>query len=200
MLEKKSAFLDKLADLPYWQLALIAALALGVVAGGYFVLRPHPHPEASFHAAEEAPPTEPKRISVYVTGAVNHPGVVVLEEGARVINAIEKAGGPLPEADLEALNLAQAVQDGQKILVRRKGETGGEDGAGGDQKSEKGKVNINQASARELERLPGIGPTLAERIVAYREKKGGFKDLAELKQVAGIGEKKYEEIRGLVEL
>lgn len=199
-MEKFSAFLDKLSGLPYWQIALLALLVAGAAVGGYFVLRPPPRPESSFHPAEGTAPEERPQLTVHVAGAVSHPGVVLLEEGDRVIDAIEEAGGPLPEADLEGLNLAQAVQDGQKILVPREGETkdgglnpSGKGGSGG-------KVNLNSAGQRELEELPGIGPTLAERIIAYREKKGGFKSVEELKQVSGIGEKKFEELRDLVEI
>jgi competence protein ComEA len=200
MLEKFSAFVDRLGSLPYWQIALLTILFVGAVIGGYFFLRPAPRPESVFHPAEEPIADEPLQLTVYVTGAVDHPGVIRLEEGGRIIDAIEEAGGPLPEADLESLNLAQIVQDGQKILVPRLGET-----ANGEPLSTGGTgvgalVNINLAGQRELEELPGIGPTLAERIVAYREKKGGFKNVDELKQVSGIGEKKFEEIHDLVEI
>jgi competence protein ComEA len=200
MLEKISSTLDKLAGLPYWQLTLLSLIAVVIVAGGYLVTRPQPRPETSFYSSEEAPPAEPGQLTVHVAGAVKNPGVVRLKEGERVINAVEGAGGPLPEADLESLNLAQLVQDGQRIFVRLKGEAagGGVDASG--QTYGSGKININQASAEELEELPGIGPTLAERIVAYREKRGGFRGLEELKQVSGIGEKKFAEIRDLIEI
>ena len=203
MLERFSAFLNRLIGLPYWQLALLAVLAAGLAVGGYFVLRPSPRPVGDFQAvgepsAEGCEQEEAGELTVHVAGAVRHPGVVLLAPGDRVIDAITAAGGLLPEADLEGLNLAQPVQDGQKINVLRAGEGSGLAAAGGGEESSK--VDLNTAGIEELESLPGIGPTLAERIIAYREKRGGFHSVEELKQVSGIGDKKFEEIRELVEI
>jgi competence protein ComEA len=197
MLDRISAFLDKLAGLPYWQTSVLALLVIGAGLAGYFVLRPPSRPETHLHPTHEAEATEAQELTVHVVGAVSYPGVYRLEQGDRVIDAIEEAGGPLPEADLEALNLAQAVQDGQKVMVPRQGE-GEASASGGDRESDR--ININHASERELEELPGIGPTLAGRIVSYREKSGGFRSVEELKQVAGIGEKKFAELKDLVEI
>lgn len=196
MLEKITGFLDRLSTLPHWQLAVIAVSVMGVLAGGFFLLRPAQRPQGELHVVEQEAVAEPRVLTVHVAGAVARPGVVLLKEGARVMDAVESAGGPLPEADLDALNLAQPVQDGQKITVPRKGEGG----APGASREKSGKVNINTADAGELEKLPGIGPTLAERIVSYREKNGSFKSIDELKKVSGIGEKKFSEIKDLVEI
>ncbi len=203
MLDKISDFLDRLFGLPRWQLGVIALLAaLGLVAA-YALLRPPSRPAGEFQPAEGgegAREEEAQELAVHVAGAVAHPGVVLLARGDRVIDAIEAAGGPLPEADLEGLNLAQPVQDGQKIAVARRGEgeqAGGAPAGGG--AGEK-RVNLNTADARRLEELPGIGPTLAGRIVAYRDKHGGFRSVDELKKVSGIGNKKFEELRELVEI
>jgi competence protein ComEA len=203
MLERFSAFLYRLIGLPYWQLALLAVITAGLAVGGYFVMRPSPRPLGEFQAVAEAPAEDPAQgeaegLTVHVAGAVTNPGVVLLSPGDRVIDAITAAGGPLPEADLEGLNLAQPVQDGQKITVLREGEAQSQATPG--TRGEGGKIDLNTADLAELEKLPGIGPTLAERIIAYREKKGGFLSVEELKQVSGIGDKKFEEIRDLVEI
>ncbi len=198
MPERFLDFLDRLFGLPYWQLALLALIVAGMAVGGYFALRPPSRPAVELVSAEEsAVSAERQGMTVYVAGAVANPGVVLLAQGDRVIDAIEAAGGPLPEADLEDLNLAQPVQDGQKIEVPALGSPGNSPQNGG---GESEKVNLNNADRELLERLPGIGPTLAERIIAYREKNGGFRSVDELEKVAGIGKKKLEEIRDLVEI
>jgi competence protein ComEA len=198
MLDRISAFMDKLAGLPYWQTAVLAFLLIGAGLAGYLVLRPPSRPESHLHSTQDAEAQEIPELSVHVVGAVSYPGVYRLEEGDRVIDAIEEAGGPLPEADLEALNLAQTVHDGQKVMVPMLGE--GAVSSSSEGEGESTKININHASEKELEELPGIGPTLAGRIVSYREKSGGFRSVEELKQVTGIGEKKFAELKDLVEI
>ena len=146
-------------------------------------------------------------LMVHVAGAVAHPGVVRVESGARVIDAIEAAGGGVPNADLDRLNLAAKVADGQRIAVAivgapapaEVGSTGGavagsSDPAGGPPPL----INVNTATATELEELPGIGPTLAQAIVAERERRGGFRSVGELQDVRGIGEGRYADIKDLV--
>jgi competence protein ComEA len=144
---------------------------------------------------------------VHVAGAVAHPGVVRVESGARVIDAIEAAGGGVPNADLDRLNLAAKVADGQRIAVAIVGapapaEVGSTGGAvAGSTDPAAGPpplININTATAAELEELPGIGPTLAEAIVAERERRGGFRSVGELQDVRGIGEGRYADIKDLV--
>jgi competence protein ComEA len=146
-------------------------------------------------------------LMVHVAGAVAHPGVVRVESGARVIDAIEAAGGGVPNADLDRLNLAAKVADGQRIAVAIGGApapaevaggsgtvTGAADPSGGPPPL----ININTATSTELEALPGIGPTLAEAIVAERERRGGFRSVGELQDVRGIGEGRYADIKDLV--
>ncbi len=201
MLEKLTSLLDWASGLSYRQLAMVAALLVALGAGGYLLLRPAPRPEGGFLPAareEEGEEAAGTRLTVHVAGAVVHPGVVLLDPGARVMDAVQQAGGALPEADLDSLNLAQPVRDGEKITVPRRGEntpTGGGSAPGAS-----GKVNINTASKEELERLPGIGPTLAQRILDYRQSKGGFRSVDELGKVSGIGPKKFEELKDLVEI
>ena len=143
---------------------------------------------------------------VHVAGAVSTPGVVELAAGARVIDAVEAAGGALEDADLDRLNLAAKVADGQRILVPRVGEPGAPDvtssdgvpGGSDGTSAPDGLVNLNTASSTDLEALPGIGPVLAAAILAERERRGGFRSVQELRDVHGIGEKRYAELASLV--
>lgn len=136
-------------------------------------------------------------ITVHVAGAVVEPGVVELPRGARVIDAVEAGGGGVPEADLDRLNLAARLVDGQRVLVQRVGEppAPADPTAVGDDPAAAGPLNLNTATAEQLDdALPGIGPTLAAAIVDEREKRGGFRSVNELRDVRGIGEKRFADI------
>ena len=149
-------------------------------------------------------------VVVHVTGAVSRPGVVTLPPGSRVTDAINAVGGASAEADTQQLNLARVLTDGEQIRVPRIGEvlpdpapqpggdaasgartTPGKSGGGG----ASGTININTASASDLEKLPGIGPALAERIVEYRDSHGPFASVDALTDVPGIGKAKLEGLR-----
>ena len=149
-------------------------------------------------------------IVVHVIGAVSRPGVVTLPPGSRVTDAINAVGGASAEADTQQLNLARVLSDGEQIRVPRIGEVlpdpapqpggatapgartaPGKSGDGG----ASGTVNINTASASELEKLPGIGPALAQRIVEYRDSHGPFASVDSLTDVPGIGKAKLEGLR-----
>ncbi|HEV3134338.1 MAG TPA: ComEA family DNA-binding protein [Acidimicrobiia bacterium] len=145
------------------------------------------------------------RVTVHVAGAVAKPGVYDLAGGARVIDAIEAAGGGAPDADLNRLNLAAKVADGQRVLVQRAGEAApagsagaGGSGTGGGSADPSGLVNLNSATQAELEALPGIGPSLAGSIVTERERRGGFRSVNELRDVRGIGEKRFADLKDKV--
>ena len=146
-------------------------------------------------AGTSAGSTRPGTISVHVAGMVLSPGVVTVASDAIVADAIEAAGGLRPGALVERINLAAPVSDGEQILVPGPEDThdGGasETGAGGP-------LSLNRASAKELETLPGVGPVLAERIVAFREASGGFEVVEDLLEVPGIGEAKLAAMRDLV--
>jgi competence protein ComEA len=147
----------------------------------------------------------PATVAVHVAGAVTHPGVVELRSGARVIDAVEAVGGASADADLDRLNLAAKVSDGQRVFVARAGQAdpGAADGAGaGDDPSGggavDGKVNLNTATQAQLEELPGIGPTYAQAIIAERQRRGGFTSVNDLRSVHGIGDKRFAELAPLV--
>ena len=146
---------------------------------------------------------------VHVAGAVAAPGVVTLPAGSRVHDAIGAAGGGTSDADLNRLNLALVVEDGQKIHVPRQGEAtppisesagapGAAGGAGGGPGSGGAKVNLNTAGAAELDTLPKVGPVLAQRIVDWRADHGPFKSVEELDAVDGVGPKMLEALLPLV--
>ena len=123
-------------------------------------------------------------LTVHVAGAVNRPGVYDLPAGSRVADAVEAAGGATDNATTDDINLARALVDGEQVRVPTEGEQmdahGGPAGAGD-------RININQADASALEDLPGVGPVLAKRIVAYRDEHGPFASVDELDGVTGVG-------------
>lgn len=150
-------------------------------------------------------PSGPQQLVVHVVGMVKRPGVVLLRPGARVRDAVGKAGGALPGADLAAVNLARVVVDGEQVRVPRPGEaasapdasSSGPDGAGAPG-STGGLVNLNTASESALEELPGVGPVLAQRIIDWRTEHGRFTSVDELAEVSGIGEKMFAQLQGKV--
>jgi competence protein ComEA len=165
---------------------------------------PDSEPAATVPTAPvEATAAGPETIIVSVAGAVNEPGIVELEAGARVADAIEAAGGLTEGADPGFLNLARVVSDGDLVAVPDASASGaavpapGGDSAGA---GTGGLVNINVAGAAELDALNGIGPVLAERIIEYREANGSFQSLDELSEVSGIGASLLEQLRDQVTL
>ncbi len=161
------------------------------------------------HTTTEEVVEEKSTIKVYVTGEVNNPGVIELEEGARIQDAIEAAGGIKPEANLEDVNLAYEVEDGEKIYIPNQSEESTEmaEGAGtatatesltGSSSNSKGKININKATASELTAIPGVGESTAQKIVAYREENGKFKAIEDIKNVSGIGDSKFNNIKDYI--
>jgi competence protein ComEA len=125
---------------------------------------------------------------VHVAGAVRRPGVYRLDEGARVAAAVRRAGGGAGGADLNGINLAARLQDGQQVVVPATADGGGPMGTDAP-------VSLGSATAEQLDELDGIGPTLAERIVEQRQAKGGFGSLDELAEVEGIGEKRLQTLK-----
>jgi competence protein ComEA len=133
---------------------------------------------------------------VHVAGAVRRPGLVKVPAGARVAEAVLRAGGPGRKADLTGVNLAAQVEDGQQVVVPVAGATsGGSEGSAGAPGSAAVKPSVGSATVEQLDEIDGIGPTLAERIVEYRTKNGGFGSLDELDEVDGIGEARLKTLQ-----
>ena len=136
-------------------------------------------------------------VVVHVAGAVARPGVLLMPAGARVIDAVEGAGGATPDADLDRINLAAKLVDGQRILVVAVGAAPIADpGAVTDPAADPGaRIDLNSATSAQLESLPGIGPALAGAIIAERDRRGGFRSINELREVRGIGEARFADLR-----
>lgn len=149
---------------------------------------------------------EIKQIIVHVTGYVEKEGIVQLEEGARIADAIQASGGETLDADLSKINLAYKLKDGQKIYIpsvidqeedleyvtAKSGNTVSEEEI---EQGGESMVNINTASQTELETLTGIGPSTAEKIIEYRKQNGEFKSVEDIRNVSGIGESRYNNIK-----
>jgi competence protein ComEA len=150
-------------------------------------------------AVTAAAPGRAPRVYVHVAGAVRRPGLIRLPSGERVAAALERAGGPTRRADLTLVNLAARVQDGQQIVVPVAGAAAGAVASGGAPSgagtAPGAKIHLSTATAEQLDEVDGIGPTLAERIVEYRNEHGGFRSLDELAEVEGIGEKRLATLR-----
>lgn len=189
-------------------LAAVVALRvpLGLVGGDVPVDAPGGAPAASASPPEAAAVAPAGEVVVHVAGAVARPGVVTLDTGARVADAVRAAGGPSAEAVLDGLNLARVLVDGERVLVPIAGRAPVADaaeGAGGGAGTgvlPDGRVDLNAATAAQLEQLPGVGEVTAGRIVAFREEQGPFTDPAQLREVRGIGEARWLELRDLVGL
>lgn len=150
---------------------------------------------------------EVSMVTVHVCGAVMKPGVFTLPEGSRVTHALEQAGGFSPKADIVSINLAEVISDGQQIVIYEQSAEPAAGGASGVSKTQPGSapeqglpVNINRGSMEALMLLNGIGEKTAQKIIDYRKSQGGFKSIEELKNVPGIGDKKYEQIKNDVRL
>jgi len=139
-------------------------------------------------------------VVVHVAGAVNKPGVLLMPAGARVIDAVEGAGGATADADLDRLNLAAKLVDGQRVLVVKVGavaatDASGAPGTAGSAGDTGAVIDLNSATTAQLESLPGIGPALAGAIIAERDRRGGFRSVNELREVRGIGEARFADLR-----
>jgi competence protein ComEA len=189
---------------------LVALLA--VVLAGWVLWRARPHsvdvgPAAQVAAAPVAAtprevaaaapePTARSQLVVDVEGTVRRPGVVSVPAGSRVRDALAAAGGVLPGSPTTSVNLAEPVSDGEQVVVGggAPAATGGHAGGGGSG----GRVDLNRATASDLEGLPGIGPVLADRVLDFRRTRGRFRSVDELREVPGIGPAKFAALRDRV--
>lgn len=156
---------------------------------------------------------ESEKIVVYIIGSVQNPGIVELNVDSRVSDAVEASGGLLEDADVSKINLAYKLEDGQKITIPSINDKTDEDSSYEDyisndpgnmisqnpssstSESNTQKVNINTATQTQLETLPGIGPSTASKIISYRNENGKFKSIEDIKNVSGIGDSKFENIK-----
>ena len=187
---------------------VILTLIYVIVFAGYVVYERRPQPEPIQIIDPTPTPTQtPMPIHVHMTGAVQRPGVYLLPPESRLYQAVDAAGGLTSDADPERVNLADRIQDAQQVFIPRLGKTPPPSptpiAASLSRTTESGQlghglININTASAADLDALPGIGPVYAARIIAYREAHGPFPSPAEIVQVKGIGTATYEKIKGRI--
>ncbi len=173
----------------------LATLLAGGLLAAVLAMWPRLAPVDEVPAARVA--LAPSTVTVHVAGEVQVPGLVDLPAHARVADAIGAAGGATPDAELDALNLARPVTDGERILVPA-ATVAGPGTAGVVALRADGTLDLNLASEGELEELPGIGPVLAQRIIAWRESSGPFTAVAQLREVTGIGERLFQQLAPLV--
>ncbi|MDK7750135.1 helix-hairpin-helix domain-containing protein [Brevibacterium sp. UMB10442] len=198
--------------------AVVVVLAVvGLIIFTALKQSPDPAGEAA-GAAEPGPPVASEvrpevgstanspasEVTVHVAGEVKNPGVMTLPAGSRVTDAVQAAGGMTHNADPSALNLAQPLNDGEQIKVPRVGEPEVSSGASGSSdgapsgESGAGKINVNTASEKELQELPGVGPATSEAIIKHREENGRFETIEQLDDVPGIGPAILERLTPLV--
>jgi competence protein ComEA len=198
------------------QLVAYALAALVVVVLGVRFMQGQARGSAAPAASVSAPASgsanqtvrlEPRKATValvHVAGAVRSPGVYRLRDGERIQDAVRRAGGPRRGADLNAINLAAKVADGQQVVVPRRGAAGaapvGGAAAGEPGAPPQAPVSLNTATAEQLDTLDGVGPATASKILEYRRQHGGFRSIDDLGEIPGIGPKRLAALRGKVQL
>lgn len=189
-------------------IVVVLIIFMCLIIGYYFISKTQKNDYSELETIaeekeQEEETIEEDKIVVHITGEVENEGIIELEKGARISDAIEKAGGTTEEANIADVNLAYSLKDGQKIKIPNINEEdeqiikeeAGEDIIieGNDKKEEK--ININTANQTELETLSGIGPSTALKIINYKKEQGKFNNIEEIKNVPGIGESKFENIK-----
>lgn len=186
----------------YKGIALFGVVLLTLMGVVLFeLLRPSPQPLVITTVTPYPSPAQsptPSPLQVYVSGAVDKPDVYVLSPGSIVKDAVVAAGGPASDADLDRINLAAQVSDGQHVYVPHLGEESPPVQLPSSRSASGGTINVNSAALSELDLLPGIGPALAQRIIDYREAHGPFADIHDITEVSGIGESIFQNIQDLI--
>lgn len=199
--------------MPMFRKSMIVLLLIALVAGGGALYGMQAQSDATVLDTATQPAassgdggtSQDGGLTVYVTGAVNQPGVVTVATGARVADAVNACGGLSPEADGDAINMAQSLKDGQQVRVPAKGAQKAANGAPASKSAGStgsasttdagGLVNINTADEKALDTLPGVGPATAQKIIEYRETEGAFETPEDIMKVRGIGKAKYEKMK-----
>jgi competence protein ComEA len=175
----------------------VVVLLVLVVAGKLLLHPAAPAVPPPVRVAAPAGHASATTLFVNVVGAVRRPGLYRLKEGSRVADAVRRAGGPTPKAQIELLNLAARIADGEQIVVPRRG-LANPAAAGPGGAVAAGPVHLNSATLEQLDALPGGGPVTAQKILDYRQQHGAFGSVDELDAIVGIGPARLEQLRGLV--
>jgi competence protein ComEA len=193
---------DLLQDRRRALVALVVAVAVLALAGRAYLRPSHaaapPPLRVPLHPAAPSGPKEV--VYVDVVGAVRRPGLYRIRSGARVADAVAHAGGPTRKAELQLVNLAALVADGEQVVVPRRGAGGlpAAAGSGAAGSAPTGPVHLNSATLEQLDALPGVGPVTAQKIIDYRTQHGGFGSVDDLDAVPGIGPARLADLRPLV--
>jgi competence protein ComEA len=194
--------MEALGPSPRRLLAALAALLVLVLLVGRHLTRSSgatPVPSHPVLPADAAAGSSAK-VVVHVVGAVRRPGLYRLHRGARIADAVRRAGGTTRKANLEAINLAAPLEDGLQVVVLRRlpPAPAGEPTAPGGAPAAQGPIHLNTATLEQLDTLPGVGPVTAQKIVDWRQSHGAFTSVDDLDAIPGIGPARLEQLRDLV--
>ena len=186
--------------MPMFKKSLLVLLVLVLAALGGTMYGYYSEQDAMLlDAGTSAQMERPRMVTVYVSGEVKKPGLVTLREGQRVADAVNEVGGVIETADIDRVNMAALLEDGMQVHVPERILTARAGGAAPAQDA-KGRINLNTATEKDLQELPGIGPAISARIIEYREANGAFKKIEDIKNVRGIGDAKFEKLKDKVTL
>ena len=197
----------------YKQIIIISVLLVVIIAGFFIYLYQNHSTDYSFLEISESTVNSEvsnvleEKIVIHIAGQVANPGIVELKDGARIVEAIEAAGGVTSDANLEKINLAYVLEDGMKVYIPSIADedennyvTTGSSGVSSNSSNatQTLKININTASVDDFSKIPGIGSSIASRIVEYRKENGKFSTVEDIKNVSGIGDAKFNNIKNYI--